>query len=130
DFNIPFLNGDDYQIEFSPGNNDGSKPESFVRWPSNSSLKNAVISAKRGSGGYTIEASIPWFEMPKMDIKDELITGFTISLLDTDNLDSTELVISSSRSFDFNNVSMLGTLIFIDVGEIKENTDTGQEPSQ
>ncbi|HAX17752.1 MAG TPA: hypothetical protein DCY00_04050, partial [Actinobacteria bacterium] len=49
DFNIPFLNGDDYQIEFSPGNNDGSKPESFVRWPSNSSLKNAVISAKRGS---------------------------------------------------------------------------------
>ena len=130
DFNIPFLNGDDYQIEFSPGNNDGSGPESFVRWPSNSSLKNAVISAKRGSGGYTIEASIPWFEMPKMDIKDELITGFTISLLDTDNLDSTELVISSSRSFDFNNVSMLGTLIFIDVGEIKENTDTGQEPSQ
>jgi len=130
DFNIPFLNGDDYQIEFSPGNNDGSEPESFVRWPSNSSLKNAVISAKRGSGGYTIEASIPWFEMPKMDIKDELITGFTISLLDTDNLDSTELVISSSRSFDFNNVSMLGTLIFIDVGEIKENTDTGQEPSQ
>lgn len=126
DFNIPFLNGDDYQIEFSPGNNSGGGPESFVRWPSNSSLKNAVISAKKGSGGYTIEGSIPWFEMPKMDIKDETVVGFTISLLDTDNLDSTELVMSSSRSFDFNNVSMLGTLIFIDVGDIKENTETTQ----
>ncbi|HHT78654.1 MAG TPA: hypothetical protein GXZ93_02490 [Actinobacteria bacterium] len=126
DFNIPFLNGDDYQIEFSPGDNNGSRPESFVRWPSNSSLKNAVISANKGSGGYTIEASIPWFEMPKMDIKDGLVTGFTISLLDTDNLDSTELVMSSSRSFDFNNVSMLGTLIFIDVGDLKEAAETDQ----
>ena len=61
-----------------------------------------------------------------MDIKDETVVGFTISLLDTDNLDSTELVMSSSRSFDFNNVSMLGTLIFIDVGDIKENTETTQ----
>ncbi len=126
DFNIPFLNGDDYQIEFSPGDNNGGSSESFVRWPSNSSLKNAVISAKKGSGGYTIEAGIPWFEMPKIAIKDELITGFTISLLDTDNLDSTELVMSSSRSFDFNNVSMLGTLIFIDVGDLEENTETEQ----
>lgn len=129
DFNIPFLNSDDYQIEFSPGNNDGGGPESFVRWPSNSPLKNAVISAKRGSGGYTIEASIPWFELPKIDIKDGLIVGFTISLLDTDNLDSTELIMSSSRSFEFNNVLTLGTLVFIDVGDLLESPEGKKESS-
>jgi len=130
DFNIPFLNGDDYQIEFSPGSNNGGSPESFVRWPSNSTLKNATISAKKGSGGYTIEASIPWFELSKVDIKDELIIGFTISLLDTDNLESTELIMSSSRSFDFNNLSTLGTLIFIDVGDISKDESSEQESTE
>jgi len=130
DFNISFLNGDDYQVEFSPGSNSGGGPESFVRWPSNSSLKNAIVSTKKGSGGYTIEASIPWFELPKIDIKDELVTGFTISILDTDNLESTELVMSSSRSFDFNNVSTLGTLIFIDVGDISKDKSSDQESTE
>jgi hypothetical protein len=104
DFNIPFLNGDDYQIEFSAGNNSGSGPESFVRWPSNAPLKGAVLASKKGSGGYTIEGSIPWYSMPTVTAADELVMGFTVSILDTDNLESTELVISSSKQFVLNDV--------------------------
>jgi len=117
DFNIPFLNGDDYQMEFSAGNNSGSAPESFVRWPSNTPLKGAVLASKKGSGGYTIEGSIPWYSMPSVSPADELVMGFTVSILDTDNMESTELVVSSSKQFDFNSVSTLGTLILIDVGD-------------
>jgi hypothetical protein len=117
DFNIPFMNSDDYQMEFSAGNNSGSGPESFERWPSNSPLKGAVLAAKKGSGGYTIEGSIPWYSMPTVTPADELVMGFTVSIFDTDNLESTELVISSSKVFDLNNVSTLGTLILIDGGD-------------
>ena len=55
--------------------------------------------------------------MPSLSPADELVMGFTVSILDTDNMESTELVISSSKQFDFNNVSTLGTLILIDGGD-------------
>jgi hypothetical protein len=118
DFNIPFLNNDDYQMEFSAGNNSGSGPESFVRWPSNAPLKGAVLASKKGSGGYTIEGSIPWYSTPTLSPADEIVMGFTVSIFDTDNMESTELVVSSSKQFDLNNVSSLGTLILIDGGDL------------
>jgi hypothetical protein len=118
DFNIPFLNNDDYQMEFSAGNNSGSGPESFVRWPSNAPLKGAVLASKKGSGGYTIEGSIPWYSTPTLAPADEIVMGFTVSIFDTDNMESTELVVSSSKQFDLNNVSSLGTLILIDGGDL------------
>ena len=49
--------------------------------------------------------------------------GFTISILDTDNLESTELVLSSSKVFDFNNVSTLGTIVLIDAGDIQSDEE-------
>ena len=118
DFNIPFLNNDDYQIEFSAGNNSGSGSESFVRWPSNAPLKGAVLASKKGSGGYTIEGSIPWYSIPALTPADEIVMGFTVSIFDTDNMESTELVVSSSKQFDLNNVSTIGTLILIDGGDL------------
>ncbi|MHB1347236.1 MAG: sugar-binding protein [Candidatus Humimicrobiaceae bacterium] len=118
DFNIPFLNNDDYQIEFSAGNNSGSGAESFVRWPSNAPLKGAVLASKKGSGGYTIEGSIPWYSMPALTPADEIVMGFTVSIFDTDNMESTELVVSSSKQFDLNNVSTIGTIILIDGGDL------------
>jgi len=118
DFNIPFLNNDDYQIEFSAGNNSGSGSETFVRWPSNAPLKGAILASKKGSGGYTIEGSIPWYSMPALSPADEIVMGFTVSIFDTDNMESTELVVSSSKQFDLNNVSTLGTIILIDGGDL------------
>ena len=129
DFNIPFLNGDDYQLEFSAGNNSGSSPESFVRWPSNTPLKGAVLASKKGSGGYTIEGSIPWYSMPSVSPADELVMGFTVSILDTDNMESTELVVSSSKQFDFNNASTLGTLILLDGGDLSLSSQSSSSTS-
>ena len=123
DFNIPFLNSDDYQIEFSAGNNSNSAPESFVRWPSNAPLSSAVLASKKYPGGYLIEGSIPWYAL-NLKPSDEFVMGFTVSILDTDNLESTELVISSSKQFDFNNVTTLGTLILIDGGDLEKNTNS------
>jgi hypothetical protein len=50
--------------------------------------------------------------------------GFTISIFDTDNLESTELVVSSSKQFDFNNVTTLGTLILIDGGDLEKDNQS------
>jgi hypothetical protein len=126
DMQIPFLNDDDFLIEISPGNFAGLGAESFVRWPSNAPLRDAEIASKRTSDGYIIEAAIPWYNFSGFEPRDEKVIGFTISIMDTDNLMDeeqmyvTELVISSSNQFDFNNLFTLGTLIFIDVGDVEE----------
>ncbi len=126
DMQIPFLNDDDFLIEISPGNFAEMGPESFVRWPSNAPLRDAIIASKRTSDGYIIEASIPWDNFSGFKPADETVIGFTVSIMDTDNLldeegmHITELVISSSKQFDFNNLFTLGTLIFIDVGDVEE----------
>ncbi|GAH57247.1 unnamed protein product, partial [marine sediment metagenome] len=61
---------------------------------------------------------------------DEDVLGFTISILDTDNLESTEIVISSSKIFDFNNVSTLGTIVLLDAGNIQiDEEEPEDEPA-
>ncbi|MDZ7838244.1 MAG: sugar-binding protein [Actinomycetota bacterium] len=120
DLQTQFLNNDDYQIEFSPGSFGQIPPEAFMRWPSNAAPQNTEISSARLSNGYIIEASIPWNSFPNYTPTDEDILGFTVSILDTDNLESTELVISSSNQFDFNNVFTLGNLVLIDAGDLLE----------
>jgi len=120
DFNIQFLNSDDYQIEFSPGNFSDISTEAFMRWPTNAPPQGTTIRSARLSNGYLIEASIPWYNFPNYTAQDEDILGFTVSILDTDHLQSTELVISSSKQFDFNNVFTLGNLVLIDAGDLTE----------
>ncbi|MFO7929751.1 MAG: sugar-binding protein [Candidatus Humimicrobiaceae bacterium] len=120
DYQIQFLNSDDYQIEVSPGNFNNIAAEAFIRWPSNSSPNGADIKSSRLSNGYLIEASIPWDNFTNYHPQDEDMLGFTISILDTDHLDSTELVISSSKQFDFNNTFTLGNIVLIDAGDLTE----------
>ncbi|MGM0365738.1 MAG: sugar-binding protein [Actinomycetota bacterium] len=120
DYNIQFLNSDDYQIEFSPGNFSDISPEAFMRWPTNAPPRDTVIRSSRLSNGYLIEASIPWDNFSNYNPQDEDILGFTVSILDTDHLQSTELVISSSKEFDFNNVLTLGNMVLIDAGDLIE----------
>jgi hypothetical protein len=129
DIQIPFYNSDDYQIDFSPGN--FSVTESFMNWPSNAPPKGVTISSIKQLNGYILEASVPWYNLTNYIPGDEDVLGFTISILDTDNLETTELVISSSKVFDFNNVSTLGTLVLIDAGNIQseeqEKTETEED---
>ena len=121
DLQISFYNSDDYQIDFSPGNFSSIFAESYMSWPSNAPPRGVSVASTKLANGYVIEASIPWYNFPNYIPSDGSVIGFTISILDTDNLDTTELVISSSSVFDINNVSTLGALVLIDAGNIQED---------
>lgn len=127
DMQIPFYNSDDYQIDLSPGNFSGTSSESFMSWPSNAPPRGVIIASIRLANGYIMEASIPWYNFPNYIPGDGGVLGFTVSIFDTDNLESTELVISSSKVFEFNNVSTLGTIALIDAGNIQEAEEEVEE---
>jgi len=128
DMSISFYTGDDYRIDFSPGNFSGTFAESFMYWPSNAPPRGVNITSTRlANGGYMIEASIPWYNFPNYNPYDEDVLGFTVSILDTDYLESTELVISSSKKFEFNDVSNLGIIVLIDAGNIQEAEEEVEE---
>jgi len=130
DMQIQFYNSDDYQIDLSPGSFTGMIEESFMNWPSNSPPRGTVIESTRLANGYILEASIPWYNFTNYLPSDGDVLGFTISIMDTDNLESTELVISSSKTFNFNNVSTLGAIALIDVGDVQSyEEETNSEES-
>ncbi len=124
DMQIPFYNSDDYQIDFSPGNFSSFSPESYMSWPSDAPPRGTNVASTKLANGYVIEASIPWYNFINYLPSDGSVIGFTVSILDTDNLDTTELVLSSSSSFDINNASTLGTLVLIDAGDIQQTEET------
>ncbi len=117
DFNIPFYNSDDSQMDFSAGNFSAIKPSSFIYFPSKTA-KGIVVKSSQPKGGYIIEASVPWENFVSFGPKDLDVLGFTATIFDTDNQESTELAMSSSPQFDINNTGTLGTLVFIDGGDI------------
>jgi len=127
DMQIPFYNSDDYQLDLSPGNFSGTLAESFMNWPSSSTPGGVLISSTSLANGYIIEASIPWHNFSNYIAEDGSVMGFTVSILDTDNLETTELAISSSKTFDFNNVSTLGAIALIDVGDIQSEEEPDEE---
>lgn len=127
DMQIPFYNSDDYQIDFSPGNFSSIFAESYMSWPSNAPARGANIASTKLANGYVLEASIPWYNFINYLPSDGSVIGFTVSILDTDNLDTTELVLSSSSVFDINNASTLGTLVLIDAGDIQQSVETDEE---
>jgi len=132
DFNIPFYNSDDFDIDFSPGNFAGILPEAFIYFPSRAPVGVEIKSAKT-AGGYIIEAKIPWENFISFGARDMLVAGFTASIFDTDNLETTELVVSTSPQFEIYNVTILGTIVFIDGGDLmltiktEDETGSGEE---
>jgi len=129
DLQISFYNSDDYQIDFSPGNFSSTFAESYMSWPSDAPPRGVSVASTKLANGYVIEASIPWYNFANYIPTDGSVIGFTISILDTDNLDTTELVLSSSSVFDINNVSTLGALVLIDAGNIQEEEPVSGEES-
>ncbi len=115
---MQFLNSTNYQIEFSAGNFTSQTPEAFLRWPAHALPRETLVDASRLSSGYIIEAAVPWKTFNGYAPGDEQILGFTVSILDTDHLQSTELVVSSSVNFDFNDVSTLGNLVLVDTKDV------------
>jgi hypothetical protein len=127
DFNIPFYNSDDSQMDFSPGNFSAIKASAFINFPAKTA-KDIVIESTQPNGAYIIEASIPWENFVSYGPKDLDVLGFTATIFDTDNQESTELAMSSSPQFDINNTGTLGTLVFIDGGDITA-TESGASGS-
>ncbi|MFZ3386762.1 MAG: sugar-binding protein [Candidatus Hydromicrobium sp.] len=128
DMQISFYSGDDYRIDFSAGNFSDILPEAFMSWPlSNAPLRGVTVFPIKLTNGYLLEASIPWYYFTNYNPNDEDVLGFTVSIFDTDNLESTELVISSSKVFEFNNVSTLGTIVLIDAGNIQDAEEEVEE---
>ncbi len=132
DFSIPFYNSDDSQIDFSPGNFSGIPAEAFIYFPSKTA-SGMQVKSSQGAESYVIEASIPWENFVSYGPSDMAVIGFTASIFDTDNLESTELAMSTSPQFEINNVTTLGTLAFIDggdlTGETEESTESSEESS-
>jgi hypothetical protein len=126
DFNIPFYNSDDSQMDFSPGNFSAIKPSAFINFPAKTA-KNVVIKSSQPKGGYIIEASVPWENFVSYGPKDLDVLGFTATIFDTDNQESTELAMSSSPQFDINNTGTLGTLVFIDGGDITSSESSASD---
>ena len=98
-----------------------------MSWPSDAPPRGTNVASTKLANGYVIEASIPWYNFINYLPSDGSVIGFTVSILDTDNLDTTELVLSSSSVFDINNVSTLGTLVLIDAGDIQQTEETPED---
>ncbi len=129
DFNIPFYNSDDSQIDFSPGSFSGIPPEAFIYFPSKSS-KGIEIKSSQTKQGYNIEVKLPWEVFVSYGPVDLDVLGFTASIFDTDNLETTELAVSSSPQFEINNVTTLGTLVLIDGGDLTATGDSATSGSE
>ncbi|MBM3705866.1 MAG: hypothetical protein FJW66_05005 [Actinobacteria bacterium] len=128
DYNIPFYNSDDEHIDFSAGSFSGIPPEAFIYFPSRTP-KGIEMKSAQSKNGYALEVKLPWENFASYGPNDMAVLGFTASIFDTDNLESTELAVSSSLQFEINNLSTLGTLVLIDGGDLlaSESSETGQE---
>ncbi len=85
DFYSQYLDYDDYQIGFSPGNPPGQNPETWLWYPK--SLAGPVlgvrVAAQPTVTGYTLEVALPWHRLnltpfPGLDV------GFAASISDND----------------------------------------------
>ena len=63
DFEIEFLNDDDYQLGISPGSPyPGGEPEAYLWYPSSreGGRPEVKIAARGREGGYNVEVAVPW----------------------------------------------------------------------
>ncbi|MDF1512453.1 MAG: protein kinase [Anaerolineae bacterium] len=117
DFNRDTLSGDDGQVGISPGNFQGSPPESYVWLPPAREAANPGINiaAIQLAGGYTIEAAVPWQVLggrpfPKTPV------GFNFNVNDNDDTNNNvqQVMISTSPNREWSNPITWGTLILVD----------------
>ena len=87
-----FLNGDDYQLGFSPGNaQEGDAPESYVWTPKEKTgpLTRVTSAAVLTEDGYVMEISIPWFLLEVSPDYGRQF-GFLLSVSDNDSVNRNE----------------------------------------
>ena len=85
DFDDDSLNGDDYQIGFSPGNLANHPPEGVIWYPAREANLNRslLVSVQRQATGYTLEAATPWSVLDHRPISG-MVFGFALNANDND----------------------------------------------
>jgi hypothetical protein len=119
DFADTFLSSDDYQIGLSAGNF-GSRPPEAYRWypvSRQAPLPGVLIKAKQLTGGYTLEAKIPW-SVFNLTPTSGARFGFALSLSDDDLPGSAvqQSLVSSVATRKLANPTTWGTLILAPSG--------------
>lgn len=86
DYSSASLSADDFQIGLSPGNFGSLQPEAHLWFPRSSeqSLTTAVVKAIQSTGGYQLEAKIPWATFGFSPESGDRF-GFALSLSDNDS---------------------------------------------
>lgn len=119
DFADKFLSGDDYQIGMSAGNFGSRAPEAYRWYPASlqAPLPGVLIKAKQATGGYTLEAKIPWTVF-KVTPTSGARFGFALSLSDDDLPGSAvqQSLVSSVPTRTLVNPTTWGTLILAPSG--------------
>jgi len=113
DLNERILDADDYQLFISPGNFSNVPAQVITIVPEQFELVGTKVASSIKVGGYYIELKIPWIQLGIQNPQDETPFGFNLDILDTDNLDETELIISSSPRANSQDALTFGTLILI-----------------
>lgn len=114
DFTQGFMSLDDSQLGLSPGDFATRAPEAYRWYPTlySGGAASVWVRAAETSGGYTLEASIPWTilgAMPQSGVR----FGFALSLSDNDSPGGAaqQTLVSSVRSRTLLDPTSWGTLI-------------------
>jgi len=111
--NTRILDADDYQLFISPGNFSNVPAQVRTIVPEQFELTGIKVASSIKVGGYYIELKIPWTQLGIQNPQDEMVFGFNLDILDTDNLGECELIISSSPRANSQDPLTFGTLILI-----------------
>ena len=85
DFDDDTLNGDDFQIGFSPGNFATLPPEGVIWYPARQTGwdRSLVVAVQRQDTGYTLEIATPWSVL-NIQPRSGMTFGFSINANDND----------------------------------------------
>jgi len=119
DFFVAELSGDDYQIGLSAGNFGSIAPGAYRWYPSSKSgvPANLEVAGKSTSGGYTLEASIPWSVFAITPAAGSRY-GLVVSVSDNDAVGTAaqQSMISSVSSRTLLNPTTWGTMVLTGAG--------------
>jgi hypothetical protein len=117
DFAVREANGDDFQLGLSPGDFAGLAPEAVFWNPDRTAERNALVSVAarpRETGGYTLEAAVPWLALGSFRPSTGSAIGFAASAGDNDQrgVPLQELMITTGPRLQYRQPLTFGNLFF------------------
>jgi serine/threonine protein kinase len=117
DFAVQEANADDFQLGLSPGDFAGLKPEAVFWNPDRLDERNKMVSVAatpRETGGYTLEAAVPWQALGSFRPQTGSAIGFAASAGDNDQrgVPIQELMITTGPRVQYRQPLTFGNLFF------------------